>query len=79
VIYSPRTQGVLGAVYHTQPAFSVINSYLTFYEAFRIEFYIIIYKAHRMQNNILTLCILEIVSSVVKSVKYSFLLFGTKT
>jgi hypothetical protein len=28
VIYSPRTLRVLGAVYHIQPAFSVINSYL---------------------------------------------------
>jgi hypothetical protein len=27
VIYSPRTLRVLGAVYHIQPAFSVINSY----------------------------------------------------
>ena len=28
MIYSPRTLRVLGAVYHIQPAFSVINSYL---------------------------------------------------
>jgi hypothetical protein len=62
----------LSSSYRDRQKATNFNSHLkTFYEEFRFQFYIKIKHMHRNQNNITALYILEINSSVLKSIQVS--------